>query len=158
MRSRSCWQKTLTTAEQRAAVQFLVAQGLSERRACQLVQIGRSTMHYQARPDRNADLRTTIQELAQQHQRYGYRRIYRLVRRRGQNVNKKRIQRLWQHAKLQVKRPRRKRRRAPQSLPQQATHPNHVWTYDFVKDRCLDGRPLRILTVMDEFTFLWAGD
>jgi putative transposase len=67
-------------------------------------------------------------------------------------VNKKRVQRLWQRAKLQVARPRRKRRRLTDPLPQQATYPKHVWTYDFVKDRCLSGTPLRILTVMDEFT------
>jgi putative transposase len=152
MRSRSCWQKTLTTAEQREAVQFLVEHGLSERRACQLVQVQRSTLHYQARPDRNAELRTTMQNLAQRHRRYGYRRIYRLLRRRGQKVNKKRVQRLWQRAKLQVVRPRRKRRRATHPPPQQATYPKHVWMYDFVKDRCLSGTPLRLLTVMDEFT------
>ncbi len=93
-----------------------------------------------------------MQELAQQRPRYGYRRIYLLLRRRGQRLNKKRVQRLWQRAKLQVARPRRKRRRPIQSPPQQATHPQHVWTYDFVKDRCLDGTPLRILTVMDEFS------
>jgi putative transposase len=116
------------------------------------VQIHRSTVQYQARPDHNAELLTTIQELAQQRRRYGYRRIYRLLGRRGQKVNKKRVQRLWQRAKLQVGRPRRKRRRRTERPPQQATHPNHVWTYDFVKDRCLDGTPLRILTVMDEFT------
>jgi putative transposase len=144
--------KKLTTAEMREAVQFLVTRGLSERRACQLVQVQRSTVQYQARPDQNAALLTTIQDLAQQHPRYGYRRIYRLVRRRGQRVNKKRVQRLWQRAKLQVRRLRRKRRRPKAPTPQQATHPQHVWTYDFVKDRCLDGTPLRILTVMDEFT------
>jgi putative transposase len=133
-------------------VQLLIAQGISERRACQLVQVARSTVQYQAQPDRNADLLMTMQELAQQRRRYGYRRIYRLLRRRGQVVNKKRVQRLWQRAKLQVGRPRRKRCRPIHPPSQQATHPNHVWTYDFVKDRCLDGRPLRILTVMDEFT------
>jgi len=133
-------------------VQFLVVQGLSERRACQLLQVQRSTVQYQARPDRNVELQTTMQQLAQQHRRYGYRRIYRLLRRRGRVVNKKRVQRLWQRAKLQVGRPRRKRRRPTQPPPQQATYPKHVWTYDFVKDRCLDGTPLRILTVMDEFT------
>jgi putative transposase len=117
-----------------------------------LVQVHRSTVQYQAQPDRNLELRTTIQELAQRHRRYGYRRIYRLLRRRGQKVNKKRVHRLWQRGKLQVSRPRRKRRPRTASLPQQATHPNHVWTYDFVKDRCLDGTALRILTVMDEFT------
>jgi putative transposase len=109
-------------------------------------------MQYQARPDHNADLLATMHELAQQHRRYGYRRIYRLLRRRGQKVNKKRVQRLWQRAKLQVGRLRRKRRRPTRPPPQQATYPQHVWTYDFVKDRCLDGTPLRILTVMDEFS------
>jgi putative transposase len=66
-------------------------------------------------------------------------------------VNKKRGGRLWQWAKLQVSRPQRLHRRRTASVPQQATHPNHTWTYDFVKDRCLSGTPLRILTVMDEF-------
>jgi putative transposase len=136
----------------REAVQFLITRGLSQRRACQFVRIQRSTLQYQPRPDRNAELRTTIQDLAQQHRRYGYRRIYRLLRRRGQLVNRKRVQRLWQRAKLQVRRRARKRRRPTNPPPQQARHPNHVWTYDFVKDSCLDGTPLRILTVMDEFT------
>jgi len=142
----------VTTAEKREAVQFLLRRGLSERRACRLIQLQRSTLHYQAREDRNVELRATMHELAQQHRRYGYRRIYRLLRRRGQVVNKKRVQRLWQRAKLQVRRPRRKRRRPTQPPPQQASYPNHVWTYDFVKDRCLSGTPLRLLTVMDEFT------
>lgn len=67
-------------------------------------------------------------------------------------MNKKRVQRLWQRAKLQVSRVRRKRRRPAHPLPQPASYPNHVWTYAFVKDRCLSGTPLRILTVRDEFT------
>ena len=116
------------------------------------MQVQRSTVQYQARPDRNAELQTTMLELAQRHRRYGYRRIYRLLRRRGQKVHTKRVQRLWQGAKLQVVRPRRKRRRATHPAPQQARYPKHVWTYDFVQDRCLDGTPLRVLTVMDEFT------
>jgi putative transposase len=78
----------------REAVRFLVARGLSERRACQLVQVQRSTMQYQARPDHNADLLITMRELAQQRRRYGYRRIYRLLRRCGHLVNRKRVQRL----------------------------------------------------------------
>jgi putative transposase len=133
-------------------VQFLLTRHLSERRACQLIQVQRSTLHYQARPDRNQELRTTIHQLAQQHRRYGYRRMYRLLRRRGQVVNKKPVQRLWQGAKLQVRRARRKRGRRTDPPPQQASYPNHVWSYDFVKDSCLSGTPLRILTVMDEFT------
>lgn len=94
-----------------------------------------------------------VQHLAQRHPRYGYRRIWALLRRRHQRVNKKRVHRLWKRAKLQVRKLRRKRRRIhPTGLPVQATHPGHVWSYDFVHDACLTGTPLKVLTVMDEFT------
>ncbi len=133
-------------------MRFLVGRGLSPTRACQLVQIPRSTFQYQARPDRNADLVEQVRGLAAKHPRYGYRRIHALLRRK-QKVNKKRIQRLWQRARLQVqKRPRKRRRTARSEFPITATHPNHVWTYDFLEDRCQNGTVVRILTVMDEFT------
>jgi transposase InsO family protein len=104
---------------------------LSPSRACQLLQIPRSTFQYQARPDRNAELIEQVRGLAAKHPRYGYRRIHALLR-RGQKVNKKRIQRLWQQARLQLqKRPRKRRPRVPSEVPVKATHPNHVWTYDF---------------------------
>jgi putative transposase len=142
----------MTIAQRREAVQFLVEQGLSPSRACQLVQLARSTFHYQAQPDRNADLVEQLRALAAKHPRYGYRRIHALLR-RDQVVNKKRIQRLWQRARLQVGKPRRKRRHTKRGeLPVKATHPNHVWTYDFLLDHCQNGSVLRILTVMDEFT------
>ena len=118
-------------AEQRAAVQFLVAGGLSVRRACAVVQIHRSTFHYVAHPPDDTALLTEIQHLAAQHPRYGYRRISALVN-RTHRVNQKRIRRLWRRV--------------------QATYPGHVWAYDFVEDAVADGTPLRILTVMDEFT------
>jgi putative transposase len=109
-------------------------------------------LQYQARPDRNADLEQRMQELAQRHPRYGYRRICALLRRR-QLVNKKRIHRLWKRGRLQVrKRPRRRRPTLGTGVPVHATHPNHVWTYDFVHDRCLNGTALKVLTVMDEVT------
>jgi putative transposase len=152
MRSKSCWKKSMTIAERRDVVQFLVERGRSPSRACQLVQVARSTLHYQARPDRNADLVEQVRALAAKHPRYGYRRIHALLR-RDQPVNKKRIQRLWQPARLQVRKRTRKRRRAMRSeLPVKATHPNHVWTYDFLADHCQNGTLLRILTMMDEFT------
>jgi putative transposase len=140
-------------AEHRDAVRFLQSRGLSVQRACQLVGLHRSTYHYQARPDRNDDLSRRIQELAHKHPRYGYRRICALVR-REQLVNKKRVQRLWQRAHLQVRKHQRKRRRRTGggSVPLQATYPGHVWTYDFIYDACANGAQLKILTVMDEFT------
>jgi putative transposase len=91
--------------------------------------------------------------LAAKHPRYGYRRVWALLRRRGQQVNKKRVHRLWQRTRLQVrKRPRKRHRSSAGELPLKATHPGHIWTYDFLEDRTQNGTLLRILTVMDEFT------
>ena len=138
-------------AEQRAAVQFLVAGGLSVRRACAVVQLHRSTFHYVAHPPDDAALVTEIQHLADQHPRYGYRRISALVN-RTQRVNQKRIRRLWRQQQLQVRRVARKRPRRQRSERVQAAYPGHIWAYDFVEDALVDGTVLRILTVMDEFT------
>jgi putative transposase len=137
----------------REAVPLLVARGLSQRRACVLLQLPRSTLGYQARPTRDAELVTQVHEIAQRHPRYGYRRVWALLRRCGRHVNKKHVHRLWKRAKLQVRKVTRKGGPArPAMVPVQATHPTHVWTYDFIHDHCLSGAPLKVLTVMDEFT------
>jgi putative transposase len=143
----------VTLPAQRDAVQFLIAGGLSERRACTLLELQRSTFQYQPRPARDGELVEQVRSLAQRHPRYGYRRVWALLRRRGQQVNKKRIHRLWKRSKLQVRKGQRKRRVGPASgVPVQATHPGHVWAYDFVYAHCRNGSVLKILTVMDEFT------
>jgi putative transposase len=143
----------VTVAARREAVQCLVTHGLSQRRACVLMRLPRSTFDYQARPDRHADVADQIHELAQRHPRYGYRRVWALLRRRGQRVNKKHVHRLWKQAKLQVRKVPRKRRPAHiAQVPVRAMHPGHVWTYDFLHDYCLKGMSLKVLTVMDEFT------
>jgi putative transposase len=134
----------VTVAARREAVQLLVAQGLSQRRACVLLQLPRSTLGYQARPERHAELTAQLHELARRHPRYGYRRVWALLRRRGQHVNKKHVHRLWKQAKLQVRKATRQRGPArPAMVPVQATYPGHVWTYDFLHDRCLNGTPRR---------------
>jgi putative transposase len=138
-------------AEQRVTVQFLVAGGLSVRRACALVQIHRSTFQYIAHPTDDTALLTQIQQLAAQHPRYGYRRISALVN-RTQRVNQKRIRRLWRRHRLQVRRVVRKRTRRARAERMEASYPGHIWAYDFVEDALADGKVLRILTVMDEFT------
>jgi putative transposase len=106
----------------------------------------------QRRPD--DALVERIARLAQRHPRYGYRRIWALLRREGWVVNHKRIQRLWQQAQLQVRKPRRRRHRRayPEQMPIQATYPGHVWTYDVVHDACWNGAKLKVLPVVDEFT------
>jgi putative transposase len=75
------------------------------------------------------------------------------LRRAGERIDHKRVYRVWRRAGLSLgNRPRRKRPRSGESVPWHATHPNHVWTYDFIHDSCLSGRKLKLLTLLDEFT------
>lgn len=142
----------MTVVQQRDAVRFLATKGISVRRACMLVQLPRATLQYQARPRPDeAALLADITVLAQDNPRYGYRRIWALLRRK-RTINRKRVHRLWKLSRLQVKRRTRRRVRRERPTPLAATYPNHVWAYDFVEDRDVHGNPLRILTVMDEFT------
>jgi len=95
-------------------------------------------------------------ELATQYGRYGYRRITAMLRREGYQVNHKRVERLWRREGLKVPAKQPKRRRLWSNdgscVRLRPGYPNHVWSYDFVLGRTSDGRPLRLLTVMDEFT------
>lgn len=138
-------------ADKREAVRVLVAGGVSVQRACVLVGLHRSTFHYVAHPQDDTPLVEQLQRLTTRYPRYGYRRTSALVR-RGELVNEKRIRRLWRLHGLQVRRPARRRARRERPPPLSATAPNHIWAYDFVEDALMDGTPLRILTVMDEFT------
>lgn len=142
--------------DQRAAVRFLVERGLSERRACAVLGVNRATIQYQPqRPAADAPLAERLAALATRHPRYGYRRVWALVQREGWAVNRKRVHRLWRQARLQVGKPPR-RGRAPgttaATAPMRATHPGHVWTYDFVHDACFNGTKFKVLPVVDEFT------
>jgi putative transposase len=113
--------------------------------------IPRSTFRYAAQPRDDTMLLGQIQQLAARHPRYGYRRISALLR-RTTRVNEKRVRRLWRQHRLQVQRVRRRRPRLPRPRRLVASYPGHIWAYDFVEDALVDGMPLRILTVMDEFT------
>lgn len=141
----------MTLADRRSAVQFFVAGGLSIRRACALVPLHRSTFQYLAHPIDDTPLLEQIQHLAMQYPRYGYRRINALLN-RTEKVNQKRVRRLWRLHRMQVRRVVRKRVRRTRPERLQAAYPGHIWAYDFVEDALADGTPLRILTVMDEFT------
>ena len=111
----------------------------------------RATFRYVAHPSDDTALLHQIQQFAAQHPRYGYRRIHALLN-QTQPVNQKRVRRLWRQQRLQVRRVARKRTRHPRPQRMQAAYPGHMWAYDFVEDALAHGTPLRILTVMDEFT------
>lgn len=142
-------------SEQRTAVQELKTLGLSERLACRLVGLARSSFRYRTQPVPDAEeLRAEVMRLARRHRRYGYRRITALLRRQGRKVNAKRVYRIWKSAELTLprKRPRRRRKGPAVELPQRAERPNHVWTYDFLFDRMEAGQAFKILIVLDEYT------
>lgn len=141
----------MNIAQRREAVRFLEGYGVSVQRACVLVQLHRSTLHYQPRSGVDDRLPATIATLAQKHPRYGYRRVWAVLR-RTRTVNRKRVHRLWKQARLQVQRPKRRRSRPERPAALAAAFPNHIWAYDFLEDRDAQGTVLRILTVMDEFT------
>jgi putative transposase len=94
-----------------------------------------------------------MRRLAQRHPRYGYRRIWALLRRRGRRVNAKRVYRLWRLAGLTLprRRSRRKVRTGARLMPR-ADRPNAVWTYDFIHDAAANGRRFKCLTIVDEYT------
>jgi putative transposase len=101
-------------------------------------------------------LRAEIVRLASRYGRYGYRRITALLRNDGWRVNHKRVERIWRQEGLKVPKKQPKRGRLwlndGSCVRLRPTHRNHVWSYDFVSERTHDGRPLKILTLIDEYS------
>ena len=138
----------------RQQVAYTRSRGLSDRRACAVLSVARSTLGYQSRlAVRDAPALTAMRRLAAQYPRYGYRRIRIFLRREGHVMSPDRTHRLWRQAGLQVPRRRPRRRVAtgrPRPLPPTAR--NHVWAYDFVFDTCANRQTLKCLTIVDEWT------
>lgn len=127
---------------------------VSIRRACSVLQLGRSTYHYKSRRPSQAALRKRIREIAESRVRYGYRRIHVLLEREGWQVNHKRVYRLYVEEGLQIrnKRPKRKVAAKLREGRQAPTGPNQVWSMDFLSDQLFDGSKIRILAIVDAFS------
>jgi transposase InsO family protein len=131
--------------------------GLSERRVCRVLGQHRSTQRkIPTSPDDEAALTADIIALALQYGRYGYRRITALLREAGWRVNKKRVERIWRREGLKVPQKQPKKGRLwlndGSCIRLRPEYPNHVWSYDFVEDRTHNGRKVRMLNIIDEFT------
>ncbi len=127
--------------------------GHSVRRACELVGMSRSSFAYERRRKENADLIAKIKEIASRFKRFGYRRIWAMLCREGIIVNHKTVYRVCKQLSLTLPRKKaRKPRHGTVQIPCQAAFENHVWTYDFIFDSLVDGRQLKLLTIVDEFT------
>lgn len=127
---------------------------VSVRRACQVVRQSTRGWYYKPKEKHDAPLLRRIQEIAATRVRYGFWRIYVLLRRDGWQVNHKRVYRLYKQAGLNLrsKRPRRRKAAAHRLERPLLTGPNPSWSMDFVADALFDGRKLRALTVVDNFT------
>jgi len=132
--------------------------GVSERRACEIAGQHRSTQRHEPTraPDDQA-LRARLREIAGEKPRWGYRRAHARLLEEGWALNRKRTQRLWREEGLRVPARKRKRRRLGESSTDgavrlRAERPDQVWALDFQCDETADGRQLRLLNVVDEFT------
>jgi len=130
---------------------------VAERRACRVLGQPRSSQRYATSPSTDEVLLTAdVVRLASQYGRYGYRRITALVQQEGWQVNHKRVERIWRREGLKVPKKQPKRRRLwltdSASIRLRPTRRNHVWAYDFVLTRTHDGRAVRMLTMLDEYT------
>jgi putative transposase len=129
----------------------------SERRVCRALGISRSSLRYvpTPRPD-EAPPRQAVIALAAQYGRYGYRRVTGLLAQQGWGVSRSRVERLWKQEGLKV--PARQPKRGRLWLADgscvrlRPTHRHHIWSWDFVMDRTDDGRPLKLMVVLDEWT------
>lgn len=144
----------VTPGARREAVAYLRAgHAVSQRRACLVVGADRASMRYRPLRGDDAAVRARLRALSGERRRFGYRRLHVLLDREGIRMNHKKLRRLYALERLQVRRRGGRKRaigtRAPMTLPQA---PNQRWSLDFVSDTLTDGRRLRILAVVDDFT------
>ncbi|WP_247355322.1 IS3 family transposase, partial [Bradyrhizobium sp. 160] len=146
--------KMVGPAAKRAAVAHLEAKmGLSERRACSIVGADRKMIRYRSCRPPDTELRARLRELANQRRRFGYRRLFVLLRREGEPSGINRIHRLYREEGLTVRKRRARRKatgtRAPVLVE---AKPNARWSLDFVYDQFANGRRFRVLNIVDDVT------
>jgi len=138
----------------REQLQLACQRGLSQRRACGLIGVARSTLTYELRlPAKDAPVIDAMKLLSAQYPRYGYRRIRIFLRRQGFELSWSRTHRIWRQAGLLLPK-KRSRKRIAAGRPRVHTpfRVNMVWAYDFVFDTTAEGRQIKCLTVVDEYT------
>ena len=144
----------VTPAARRSMVLFIQeSYQVSERRACKIVGLCRSSCRYQAMPKNDEEIRSRLRELAEQRRKFGAPRLHTLLRREGHRINHKRTERLYREEGLSLRLKKRKKRvshlRVVMDRPARI---NQHWSMDFVSDSLYNGRRFRVLTVVDDFS------
>lgn len=141
--------------QRRAAVKHLRSVfAVSKRRACKVLGIHRSTESRHPVAKRDSELIRAVVERSLNYPRWGYRKIFEILQRDSYSIGRERVRLIRKREGLQVRRKQAKKRRGfgEQRWELQAEYPNHVWSYDFVEDATADGKRLRFLNIVDEFT------
>ena len=146
----------VSPTNKRRAVKIVVEESLgATAQACRALGLSRSGYYRVKKASAESRrMRKGIIALSQKHPRYGYRRVTVMMRREGFVINTKRVQKVRREEGIQVSKKQRRTKRLGTSTAerQRATHPNHVWSWDFVMDQTDGGSCFRILTLLDEFT------
>ena len=128
----------------------------SERRTCAVLGVSRSSLHYKAKIQDDDALRLAMIRLAKKYGRYGSRKITEFLQMEGWRVNHKKVERLWREEGLKLPERHKKNKRLYHKdssvIRLRPTHANHVWAIDFVHDKLSNGKPYKMLTVLDEYT------
>ena len=139
--------------EREAVAHLSAVLGLSERRACRVIGADRTSMRYRRRRSDDGLLRARLRALANERHRFGYRRLFILLRRDGEVSGRNRIYRLYREEGLSVRRRKARRRAVGTRAPILVTpHANARWSLDFVHDQFANGRRFRILNIVDDVT------
>jgi putative transposase len=144
--------------KQRAAVAYVLEHHqVTERRACRVLKVNRTAWRYAPirLPDED-EVRAEVIEKASNYGRVGYRMVTHMMRNEGRKINHKRVERIWREEGLKLPYKQQKKRRLflndGSCVRLRSEYKNHVWSYDFVEDRTMDGRKLRFLNIIDEYT------
>lgn len=143
----------MSAVRRREWVEQMVGEyAISQRRACRIVQVSRTVARYQSKPREDEAVVSALQNLAAQHPRWGFGKLFASLRLRGHPWNHKRVYRVYCAMKLNLRIQRRKRlpKRFPEILAQPRM-PNHCWSMDFMSDALLSGRRFRTLNIIDDF-------
>ena len=143
----------MTLPQKKEAAEVMMSCGLSERAACSILSLHRTTRRYQSRRSDDAELRAEIKAIAHERRRFGYRRIHAKLRKKGRIVNHKKVYRIYSEEELKLRRKKSKKlsefRGSPMAVP---AKPNERWSLDFVHDTLFNGRRFRTLNVVDDHT------
>ncbi len=147
--------KNLSPAKRRRTVEYVLNElSVSERRACKVLDIYRSSHRYSATTTDEENV--LLQRITELTTKYGYRRITAMLQYEGWKINHKRVERLWRQEGLKVPQRQPKRGRLwlndGSCVRLRPLYRNHVWSYDFVQTRTHDSRIVRLLTIIDEYT------